>query len=156
MYETDQKALYRVYAAFALVLIALGAYVCFCISADGTSTNGLQSDTDREIGATQEQQRQIADEISGVRNANSDAQNAVERAEAAVDRSKKAALRTSNEKLQSAENSLNEMQQSLTKLKEQISFERKAEQRIQKRLRHQRTFAWCVAGVTAMYAVKNH
>jgi|GEM_PF-2518031 len=67
-----------------------------------------------------------------------------------------AALRTSNEKLQSAENSLNEMQQSLTKLKEQISFERKAEQRIQKRLRHQRTFAWCVAGVTAMYAVKNH
>ncbi len=91
MYETDQKALYRVYAAFALVLIALGAYVCFCISADGTSTNGLQSDTDREIGATQEQQRQIADEISGVRNANSDAQNAVERAEAAVDRSKNAA-----------------------------------------------------------------
>ena len=64
-----------------------------------------------------------------------------------------AALRTSNEKLQSAENSLNEMQQSLTKLKEQISFERKAEQRIQKRLRHQRTFAWCIASTVFVYSL---
>lgn len=80
MYEADQKALYRIYAAFAVVLIALGAYVCFCIRAGGTDTNGLQSGTDREIGAVKEQQRQAGTEISRATDEVAAAENALGRA----------------------------------------------------------------------------
>ena len=77
----------RIYAAFAVVLIALGAYVCFCISAGGTSTNELQSDSDREIGATKEQQRQIGVEIGRVRAEIGAAENSIERAAGAISNS---------------------------------------------------------------------
>lgn len=84
MYETDQKMLYRVYVAFAFVLIALGAYVCFCISAGGTGANGLQNSTDREIGAVKEQQRQLGVEIGRVGAEVSAAEDALDRASGAV------------------------------------------------------------------------
>lgn len=87
MYEADQKALYRIYAAFAVVLIALGAYVCFCIRAGGTDTNGLQSGTDREIGAVKEQQRQAGTEISRATDEVAAAENSIERAAGAISNS---------------------------------------------------------------------
>lgn len=91
MYEADQKALYRIYATFAVVLIALGAYVCFCIRAGGTDTNGLQSGTDREIGAVKEQQRQAGAEISRAGDEVGAAENAVDRASGAVSSSQERA-----------------------------------------------------------------
>ena len=91
MYETDQKMLYRVYAAFAFVLIALGAYVCFCISAGGTGTNGLQNSTDREIGAIKEQQRQVDVEIGRAGAEVGAAEDAIGRAGRAVSNSQKRA-----------------------------------------------------------------
>ena len=91
MYETDQKMLYRVYAAFALVLVTLGAYVCFCIRAGGTDTNGLQSSTYREIGAIKEQQRQINVEIGRAGAEIESAEDALSRAGGAVSNSQERA-----------------------------------------------------------------
>lgn len=91
MYETDQKALYRIYAAFAVVLIALGTYVCFCIRAGGTSTNGLQSSTDREIEAVESQQRQAGAEIGRAGAEISTAEKAIERASGAISHSQERA-----------------------------------------------------------------
>lgn len=84
MYECNQKMLFRVYAAFALVLVTFGAYVCFCIRASGTDTNRLQSSTDRQIGAIKEQQRQVNAEISRVGTEISAAEDALGRASGAI------------------------------------------------------------------------
>lgn len=91
MYECNQKMLSRVYAAFALVLVTLGAYVCFCIRAGGTDTNGLQSGTDREIGRIEEQQRQAGAEISRAGAEIESAEDAIGRAGRAVGNSQKRA-----------------------------------------------------------------
>ena len=91
MYECNQKMLFRVYAAFALVLVTLGAYVCFCIRAGGTDTNGLQSGTDREIGRVEEQQRQIGIEIGRAGAEVVAAEDALGRAGRAVSNSQKRA-----------------------------------------------------------------
>lgn len=91
MYETNQKALYRVYAAFTVVLIALGAYVCFCIGTSGAGTNRLQSSTDREIGRIEEQQRQIGIEIGRAGAEVGAAEDAIGRAGRAVSNSQKRA-----------------------------------------------------------------
>ena len=75
MYEYNQKMLYRVYACFCLVLVCFALYVgCAC-----RYPSGLQSSTDREIGALKEQQRQAGAEISR-------AGDEVESAEKALDR----------------------------------------------------------------------
>ena len=91
MYETDQKMLFRVYAAFALVFVTFGAYVCFCIRAGGTDTNGLQSGTDREIGRIEEQQRQAGAEISRAGAEIESAEDALNRASGAVSNSQERA-----------------------------------------------------------------
>lgn len=59
MYEHNQKMLCRVYACFCLVLVCFALFVgCSC-----RNTAGVQSGTDREVGAIKEQQRQAGIEI---------------------------------------------------------------------------------------------
>lgn len=88
MYETDQKMLYRVYACFCLILLCFTLYVgC----AGGAGTNGLQSSTDREIGAIKEQQRQAGVEIGRAGSEVSAAEDALERAGRAVSNSQERA-----------------------------------------------------------------
>lgn len=91
MYETNQKALYRVYAAFTVVLIALGAYVCLCIGTSGAGTNGVQGSADREIGRIEEQQRQIGIEIGRAGAEVGAAEDAIGRAGRAVSESRERA-----------------------------------------------------------------
>ena len=81
MYEYNQKMLYRVYACFCLILLCFTLYVgC----AGGAGTNGLQSSTDREIGAIKEQQRQVDVEIGRVGAEIESAEDALGRAGGAV------------------------------------------------------------------------
>ena len=88
MYETDQKMLYRVYACFCLILLCFALYVC---CAGGADSNGLQSSTDREIGAIEEKQRQIGIEISRAGTEIGAAENSIERAAGAVSNSQERA-----------------------------------------------------------------
>ena len=73
------------------VLIALGAYVCFCIGTSGAGTNRLQSSTDREIGRIEEQQRQVGAEISRAGAEVVAAEDALDRAGGAVSNSQERA-----------------------------------------------------------------
>lgn len=91
MYECNQKMLFRVYVAFALVLVTLGAYVCFCIRAGGAGTNGVQGSADREIGRVEEQQRQIGIEIGRAGREIESAEDAISRAGGAVSNSQERA-----------------------------------------------------------------
>ena len=88
MYEANQKMLYRVYACFCLVLLCFTLYVG-CTG--GAGTNGLQSSTDREIGAIKEQQRQAGAEISRAGAEIGAAEDAIERAGGAVSNSQERA-----------------------------------------------------------------
>ena len=88
MYEANQKMLYRVYACFCLVLLCFTLYVG-CTG--GAGTNGLQSSTDREIGAIKEQQRQAGAEISRAGTEIGAAENAIDRAGGAVSNSQERA-----------------------------------------------------------------
>ena len=88
MYETDQKMLYRVYACFCLILLCITLYVgC----AGGAGTNGIQSSTDREIGAIKEQQRQVDVEIGRAGAEVGAAENSIERAAGAISNSQERA-----------------------------------------------------------------
>lgn len=88
MYEYNQKMLYRVYACFCLVLLCFTLYVgC----AGGAGTNGLQSSTDREIGAIKEQQRQIDVEIGRAGAEIESAEDSLSRAGGAVSNSQERA-----------------------------------------------------------------
>ena len=88
MYEYNQKMLYRVYASFCLILLCFTLYVgC----AGGAGTNGLQSSTDREIGAIKEQQRQAGAEIGRAGTEIGAAENSIERAGGAISHSQERA-----------------------------------------------------------------
>lgn len=88
MYEANQKMLYRVYACFCLVLLCFTLYVG-CTG--GAGTNGLQSSTDREIGAIKEQQRQAGAEISRAGAEVESAEDALDRAAGAISNSQERA-----------------------------------------------------------------
>lgn len=109
MYETDQKALYRVYATFALVLLVLAAYACICIHTGRTSTNGLQGSTDREIGTAQEQQRQTGTEIGRATAEIGDAENSIGRVSEAINIGQQRA-RTVQEGIEECQNLTRECQ----------------------------------------------
>mgnify|MGYP000878422312 CR=1 FL=1 len=70
-----------------LILIAAG----YMYSSRTSRTDDVQNSTDRTLERVESQQQQVNDEISGARNANSDAKKAVERASAAVGRGQKSA-----------------------------------------------------------------
>ena len=91
MYEPDQKALYRVYATFALVLLVLASYVCVCIHASRANTDGLQSSTDGEIGAIKEQQLQVGTEIGRAADKIGNAENSIDRVGEAISESRERA-----------------------------------------------------------------
>lgn len=91
MYEPDQKALYRVYATFALVLLVLASYVCVCIHASRANTDGLQSSTDGEIGAIKEQQLQVGTEIGRAADKIGNAENSIDRVGGTISESRERA-----------------------------------------------------------------
>lgn len=87
MYEYNQKMLYRVYACFCAVMLCFALYVgCSC-----RNSTGLQSSTDREIGAIKEQQRQAGVEIGRAGTEIESAEDAISRAGGAVNNSQERA-----------------------------------------------------------------
>ena len=78
-------------SSIVLFLVVLGCF-CWLLSVTGCrNPNGLQSSTDREIGAIKEQQRQADAEISRAGTEIGAAENSIERAGGAVESSQERA-----------------------------------------------------------------
>lgn len=80
MYEYDKTILNRIYAVVGVVLLCLALYVCFSCR----NSAGVQSSTDRRIGAVKEQQQQTGAEIIRAGDEVGAAENALDRASGAV------------------------------------------------------------------------